>query len=252
MKRLLLAALAALVLTGCSAVTGLHKTSRNPYEQPLFYTRYLTAGNALDDQIRSTLVALHANPQSAPLHNQLGQLLAEKGFPKDAETEFERSVNEDKRFYPAWYNLALMRASRNDTMGALFAFDRVLHYKPGHSAALFQRGLMEEKRGDDDAAIADYAKAFLINHALLDVKINPQILDSKLVAFALIKAYPNEHTREAVLFQGMPAGYGQQGIAFAPPAPSPEPATDKIVTPAPAPTDPSRQTPAPKPTTPKP
>lgn len=247
MKRLLMTALAVLAMTGCSSVAKLHKSSGNPYTKPLFYARYLTPGNPLDDQIRATIVALQSSPNSAPLHNQLGQLLAQKGFPKDAETEFERAINADRGFYPAWYNIALIRAARNDTMGARFAFNRVLHYKPGHSAALFQRGLMEEKRGDDDAAIDDYAKAFLINHALLDVKINPQILDSRLVAFALIKAYPNEHKRESMLFQGTPTGYGQQGISFAPPAPSPQEPTDKIVTPAPAVTDPARQTPAPTP-----
>jgi tetratricopeptide (TPR) repeat protein len=238
MKRLFVMAFAALILAGCGASTRLHRTG-NPYGRPLFYAKYLTAGNPLDDQIRSALTALRNNPHSAPLHNQLGQLLSLKGFPKDAELEFERAVNEDRQFYPAWYNLALIRSARSDYMGARIAFGRVLHYKPGHSAALFQMGLMEERRGDNDAAIADYAKAFSINHALLDVKVNPQILDSKLVAYALIKAYPNEHTRESMLFQGTPAGYAQPGNTVSPPAPSPVAPTDKIVPPAapvPAPT----------------
>ncbi len=231
MKRLFVMAFAALVVAGCGASMRLHRTG-NPYQKRLFYAKYLTPGNPLDDQIQSTVDALRANPHSAPLHNQLGQLLAGKGFPKDAELEFERSVNADRRFYPAWYNLALMRSARGDSMGARIAFNRVLHYKPGHPAALFQRGLMEERRGDNDAAIADYAKAFSINHALLDVKVNPQILDSKLVAYALIKAYPNEHTRESLLFQGTPPGYGQPGNTAAPPAPSPVPPDGKIVPPA--------------------
>jgi tetratricopeptide (TPR) repeat protein len=236
MKRLFVMVFAALAITGCGMSTRLHRNTGNPYQRPLFYAKYLTPGNALDDQIRATVIALAANPKSAPLHNQLGQLLSDKGFPKDAELEFDRSVNADRHFYPAWYNLALMRSARNDYMGARIAFGRVLRYKPGHSAALFQMGLMEERRGDYDAAIDDYAKAFAINHALLDVKVNPQILDSRLVAYALIKAYPNEHTRQAMLFQGMPAGYGQAGITLAPPAPTPAPPTGKTVqTPPPAP-----------------
>ncbi len=245
MKRLFVMVFAALVVTGCGMSTRLHRNRNtgNTYQRPLFYAKYLTPGNPLDDRIRATVIALAADPQSAPLHNQLGQLLSEKGFPKDAELEFERSVNADRHFYPAWYNLALMRSARNDYTGARIAFGRVLHYKPGHSAALFQMGLMEERRGDYDAAIDDYAKAFSINHALLDVKVNPQILDSKLVAYALIKAYPNEHTRESMLFQGMPAGYGQPAVTLAPPAPSPVAPTDKIVPPA----APAGKAPAPTP-----
>jgi tetratricopeptide (TPR) repeat protein len=234
MKRLFVMAFAALILAGCGASVRLHHRTGNPYQRTLFYAKYLTPGNPLDDQISATVNGLRADPHSAPLHNQLGQLLSQKGFPKDAELEFERAVNEDRRFYPAWYNLALLRSARSDYAGARIAFGHVLHYKPGHSAALFQMGLMEERRGDYDAAIADYAKAFSINHALLDVKVNPQILDSKLVAYALIKAYPNEHTRESMLFQGTPAGYGQPGNKVPPPAPSPVAATDKT----PAPTKP--------------
>ncbi len=246
MRRLLFTAVAALVLAGCGTFLDPHK-DKNPYEKPPFYSKYLDRGNPLDQQIQAALDALRANPHSAPWHNQLGQLLAKKGFPKDAELEFERAVDADGHFYPAWYNLGLMRSARGDSLGARFAFNRTLHYKPGHAAALFQRARMEEIRGDNEAAIADYAKAFRINHALLDVKVNPEILDSKLVAYALIGGYPKEHEGEAQLFQGTPAGYGQQGIAVAPAAPSPVPATDKIVTPAAPVTDPSRQTPAPTP-----
>ena len=232
MKRILVITLAALTLTACGVSTRLHRSSSNPYARPLFYQRYLDPGNAFDQRIQATVNALKANPRSALLHNELGQLLAQKGFPKDAETEFERAVNSDRHFYAAWYNLGLLRAARGDYMGARIAFGRTIHFRPGHSQALFQLGLLEEQRGNRSDAVADYAKAFSINRSLLDVKTNPQILDSKLVAIALMKAYPNEHTREALLFQATPAGYGQQGIAVSPPAASPVAATDKIVTPA--------------------
>src|SRR6185436_12326297 len=130
-------------------------------------------------RIQRDIDALRATPNSATLHNDLGQLLIEKGFPKDAETEFERAVNADSHFYPAWYNLGLLRMSRGDTVGARVAFGQTVRHKPGHSAALFQLGLMEEQRGHSEAAIEAYAKAFAINHALLDVRVNPRILDSK-------------------------------------------------------------------------
>jgi tetratricopeptide (TPR) repeat protein len=215
MKRLLLLA-AAVALAACSSMT--HHDS-NPYANP-FYMKYLNTGAWVDGQITRTVNDLRANPRSASLHNTLGQLLIQKGFPKDAETEFERAVNADSHFYPGWYNLGLVRMSRGDLMGAHHAFSRTVHYKPGHSAALFQLGLMEEKRHHQSAAVDYYAKAFTINHALLDVRVNPRILDSKLVDIAMLKAYPKEHSRESMAFNPTPAGYVQEGLE----APMPVPA----------------------------
>lgn len=244
MKRTLVVA-AALLAAGCSLYNP--NRSKNPYDHP-FYSKYLNPqASTLDQQIQHDVEILRTDPKNAAVHNELGQLLSVKGFPKDAETEFERAVNADRHYYPAWYNLGLARESRSDYTGARIAFNRTLAYKPGHSAALFQEGLMEEQRGNFDAAVDLYARAIQINHSVLDVKMNPRVVDSKLMHLALLKAYPNEHSRESMLFQGNVAGYGTRNTAAEPPAPSPQPSAEKIVTPAPPLTDPSRQTPAPKP-----
>ena len=63
---------------------------------------------------------------------------------------------------------------------------------------------MEEKRSNTHGAVDYYAKAFSINRPLLDVRVNPRILDTKLVDLALIKRYPNEHARESMQFQPTP------------------------------------------------
>lgn len=207
MKRLLLLA-AAVVLASC---TSMKPHDASPYANP-FYMKYLNTGAWVDGQITRTVNELRANPRSASLHNTLGQLLIQKGFPKDAEVEFERAVNADSHFYPGWYNLGLVRMSRGDLVSAHHAFTRTIHYKPGHSAALFQLGLMEEKRNHQSEAVAYYAKAFTINHALLDVRVNPRILDSKLVDIALLKAYPNSHSRASMAFNPAPPGYVQEGL----------------------------------------
>ncbi|HET7710968.1 MAG TPA: tetratricopeptide repeat protein [Thermoanaerobaculia bacterium] len=245
MRRLLIPAIALLALTSCETF----RSNGNPYQKPLFYERYLDSNRTLDQEIRSTIEALRADPDSPVLHNQLGMLLAGKGFPKDAEVEFERAINEDGRFYPAWYNLGLLRASRGDHFGARRAFGRTIRYKPGHAAALFQLGLLEEERKNSDRAIAYYAKALKINRALLDVHVNPRVLDSRLVHLALIEAYPDDHARTAIQFQ--PAG---DYVAPKPPqdAPSPQPNAQEIVPPAAPLTDPARQTPAPTPAAPAP
>src|SRR5215212_4205784 len=225
MMNRLLALTATLALAACSHLP--HRNS-NPYDNP-FYAKYLSTGSALDAQINSTLEGLRANPNSPQLHNDLGRLLVAKGFPRDAEREFERSVNADRRFWPAWYNLGLVRAAHGDTPGARRAFSRTVSLKPGHSSALFQLGLIEEQRGDNDEAISLYAKAFGIDHTLLSVQSNPRILDSKLVPLALLKLYPKQHTKQSMQFQRTPAGYREPKASE---APSPQPAAEQIVPPA--------------------
>lgn len=245
MKRLLSLAAAALALAGCSSM---HHNGKNPYEKPLFVEKYLDpAHSELDAQIARNIDALRALPDSAALHNQLGQLLVQKGFPKDAEREFERAVDADGHFYPAWYNLGLLRMARGNYAGANVAFRKTVREKPGHSQALFQLGLMEEQRGHTDAAVGYYAKAFSINHTLLDVRTNPRILDSKLIDLALLELYPKEHARGSMRFIGTPPNYVQQGLETSSPAPSPQAAASQIVTPSAPVTDPAKQTPAPKP-----
>src|SRR6185369_7208160 len=104
---------AACVLAACSAFKS-HHNNGNPYEKPIFVSRYLNPSNPQDQQIQRTIDALRANPRSPVLHNELGTELADKGFPRDAEKEFERAVDADYRYFPAWYNLGLLRAARGD------------------------------------------------------------------------------------------------------------------------------------------
>lgn len=240
MKRILIAA-AALALASCSLI---NRTS-NPYEKDPFYARYLIEGNADDMRIAQLIDELRADPGAAPLHNELGSLLAQKGFPKDAEREFERAVNSDSDFYPAWYNLGQVRASRGDHSGARRALFRTIALKSGHAQALFELGLMAEKAGDSDEAIAYYAKAFRHNHELLDVRVNPKILDSKLEHLALLRLYPDEHERQAMSFQATPAGYARPEPQRQE-APSPEAPAQDIIPPAAPVTDPGTQPPPPR------
>lgn len=234
MKRLLpIVTLAALV----AASSALARQAKNPYENP-FYAKYLNTGSALDAQIQRTLDALRQTPESAPLHNQLGSLLVQKGFPHDAEREFERSVDADRHYYAGWYNLGLVRAANGDRIGARRAFYRTIDLKPGHAAALFQLGLIEEQRQNIDRAMHFYAKAYSINPALLDVDVNPRILDSHLTDAALLQAYSQAHARGSMQFQGAPVAVRER---TAPEAPSPQAAPRNVVTPGAPVTDPSMQ-----------
>ena len=235
MKRLLLILATALAVTACAS------RPDNPYEKAPFYAQFLNTGSTVDQRITQTLAGLRANPDSPVLHNELGQLLVAKGFPADAEREFERAINSDSRFYPAWYNLGLVRATNGDDTGATRAFHRTARLKKGHPEALFQLGLIEEKRGDTDQAIAYYAKAFKHNRAMLDVRYNPQILDSKLVYLVLIDTYPRIHARDAGRFDVTPPGYVEPKQE----SPSSQAPAKDIIPPVAPVTDPATQTPPP-------
>lgn len=234
MKRLLILAVAVLAVTASTtACAGLQNLGSDdkPYENP-FYAKYLNTGSSLDAAITRTLEQLRENPNSAELHNTLGALLLDKGFPKDAEREFERAVDANKNYYQAWYNLGMVRAAHGDELGARRAFRHTVDAKPGHAQALFQLGLVEEKNQHLDRAVHYYAKAFTINPALMRVDANPRILDSKLTHMALLKMYKTEHSRRSMQLQGTVTG-NAPAAATPPPAPSPQPAAKDIVTPAP-------------------
>jgi tetratricopeptide (TPR) repeat protein len=206
MIRTLAIAAVTIAAFGCSLLPQ-RDASENPYETAPFYGKYLNTGTALDTQIQQRLDALRADPNSAPLHNELGALLVQKGFPKDAIVEFERSVDADRKFYPAWYNLGMLHAAQGHAHGARRALAKTVDLKPGHPHALFQLGLIEEKSGDNERAVELYAKAFRHNPAMMDVRYNPHILDSRLVHLAMLKLYPTEQARRAIQFHGAPAGY---------------------------------------------
>jgi len=239
-----LATIAALALAGCASMHNVdfHR-NENVYEKPQFYQRYLNPNDPFDQRIQRTVDAVRANPNSATLHNDLGQLLVLRGFTNDAEKEFGRAIRADGAFYPAYYNRAQIRAGQGDFFGARQDYLATVRHKPGHSEALFQLGLMEEQHQNDDAAINYYAKAIAINHQLLDVRVNPRVLDSKLMPLALIKAYAKSHAHDAVQLSGTPPLYNQPVAQQ--PAVSPQPTAAQIVTPAPPVTDPGVQKPKP-------
>ena len=243
MKKLLLTA-AVLALASCASIHNLdlHRDD-NPYDNSLFYQRYLNPNDPFDQRIQRTVDALRANPKSASLHNELGQLLVFKGFPNDAEKEFGRAIRADRNFYPAYYNRAQLRAGQGDFFGARQDYLTTVRQKPGHAEALFQLGLMEEQHQNEEQAIKYYAKAITINHSLLDVRVNPRVLDSKLMPIALLKAYPKSHARDAIQLSGAPPAY--TSAPQQQPAPSPQPTATQIVTPAPPVTDPGVQKPKP-------
>lgn len=224
----------AVFSAGCTAYLA-DRFHGDPYEDP-FWEKYLNPAEPLDRRITDILDDIRSKGPNPALQNELGALLVEKGFPKDAEQEFRRAIREDARYYPAFYNLALSRQARGDDAGARRALRRTLQVKPGHAAAHFQLGLSYEEEGLIESALEQYEKAYRINEALLDPSVNPRILDTELVDLALLRIYPSEHVIRSLTFEKQP--YFPERTEATEPAPSDVPEPEEIVTPTPPPTDP--------------
>lgn len=234
MKQILAIAAIALTTAGCTTIRGAFDRDENPYAEAPFYAKYLNTGTNLDAQIQRRIDQLRTDPDNAALHNELGTLLVQKGFPKDAAVEFERAVDADKRYYQAWYNLGTIRSMNGDQNGARAALARTVDLKPGHPQALFHLGLIEEELGNRERAVSLYAKAFKHNPAMFDVRVNPRVIDSRLVHLALIELYQQAHAQRALKFE----------TGTAPTMPK-DPATDAAMAAESAKTTPTTTAPAP-------
>jgi tetratricopeptide (TPR) repeat protein len=220
----------------------------NPYAQSPFYTRYLNSSNPADQQILLLIDILRENQRNAAAHNELGSLLASKGFPNDAEREFLRAIAADGDFYPAWYNLALIKEGQGEVGGAIKALRQTLDLKRGHAEAHFQLGVIYEEMGKNRDAIHHYAQAIRFNRAVLDLKRNPRLVDAKLIDLALLELYPTEHARRILRPQSAPPDYVPPGAMPEPQrAPSEQPTATEIVTPSQPVTEPSQQPAPPNP-----
>ena len=59
------------------------RSDKKPTPEP-FYQKYLVAGDPLDDKIVEQEQRVAASPDDASLHNDLGNLLAQRRFPAEA------------------------------------------------------------------------------------------------------------------------------------------------------------------------
>jgi Tfp pilus assembly protein PilF len=227
-----------LVLTSCASweESKRRKQERESYANP-FYLKYLNEGDKLDQEIMARIEILRADPTSPTTHNELGALLFERRFPKDARYEFERALHFDKRFYSARYNLAILEISEGNTARASRLLKEVVDQKPGHAEAHFTLGLLYEKNGRTSAAIDHYAQAYTIDPDMLKYKRNPRLVETELVTATLLVLYPEMSARKSTQFLPAPDGY----VAPTPKKDKsePEPAPPAAAPPATAPPPPA-------------
>jgi tetratricopeptide (TPR) repeat protein len=146
-----------------------------------FYRSYLIVGNPLDDKIRDQEKRVEADPNSAPLRNDFGNLLAARRFPGDARKQYAMAMKLDKRSFLAAYNLGLLEETEGNAGAAISAYRESIKRKPGFPPSHFRIGRLYERRGSTGEAIEHYAKALRIDASMRDPRRNPLVADTRLL-----------------------------------------------------------------------
>ncbi len=211
------------------------------------FERHLSPDRPEDQAILNYLTLAEQGQATSNDLAELGVLLADKGFPKDAERYLEEAVEADGENVEALYRLGLVRQRMGKEGSAIRCYRKVVNLRPGHAYASFMLALAEEKRGRRDAAIYHYAKSYRHLPALANPRFNPLVIDSQLqdeaqllryrrdVAAASIDVPPVDLAAVRAMMQALPE--------TEPEAPTPLPTPEAMATPQPTP---PRKEPPPK------
>jgi tetratricopeptide (TPR) repeat protein len=172
-----------------SAQKGDSKSTETPKKEP-FYRRYLIAGNPLDEKIREQEKLVEAEPSSAARHNDFGNLLALRRFPRQAREQYEIAMKLDKNNYLAPYNMGIVFETEGNVSQAIRAYERAVDRNRGFPPGLFRLGRLYESRGWDARAIEVYAKALRIDGEMRDPRHNPLVVGTRLLDRASLSNYP--------------------------------------------------------------
>jgi hypothetical protein len=146
-----------------------------------FYRRFLIPGNPLDEKILEQEKRVQANPQSAALHNDFGNLLAQRRFPKEAREQYLIAMKLDKKNYLAPYNLGIVYETEGKISSAISAYEKSADINRGFPPSLFRLGRLLERRGLTTRAIDAYARALRIDASMRDPRRNPLVVDTRLL-----------------------------------------------------------------------
>jgi tetratricopeptide (TPR) repeat protein len=166
-------------------------------EEP-FYRRYLIPGNALDDRIREQERRVQADPSSATLRNDFGNLLAARRFPKEAREQYEIAMKLDKSNFIAPYNLGMVYETEGKISEAISAYEKSVDRNRGFPPARFRLGRLYERRGRANQAVAQYARALEIDPGMRDVRRNPLVADTRLLDRVSLFNYEKDIARASL------------------------------------------------------
>lgn len=157
-----------------------------------FYEIYLSNADALDREIEDLTAKVRDHPSDAGLRNDLGNLLARRGFAKEAADQYQKAAKLDPTFYLADYNEGLLWEKEGKDSSAIKAYERSIKRKPGFPLSRFHLGFLLEKAGRTEDAVREYAKALRIDPSLRWPSRNPLAVQTRLLYRASIVNYPRD------------------------------------------------------------
>jgi len=175
--------------------------ARDPKSGEPFYRRFLAAGNPIDDRILEYEKRLAASPDSPELHNDFGNLLAMRRFPKEAREQYEIAMKLDKKNFMAPYNMGIVYETEGKTRRAISAYEKSVDRNRGFPPSRFRLGRLYEQTGRNEAAIEQYAKALEIDPGMRDVRRNPLVVDTRLLGRVSVANYSKDMARAGLRSQ---------------------------------------------------
>jgi tetratricopeptide (TPR) repeat protein len=157
-----------------------------------FYRHYLIAGDPLDERILAQEKRVDADPGSAALRNDFGNLLAARRFPADARVQYKTAMDLDKKYFLAPYNLGLLEETEGHAGAAISAYQESIKRKPGFPPSHFRLARLYERRGSTDLAIEHYARSLRIDRSMRDPRRNPLVADTQLLDRVSLSNYDRD------------------------------------------------------------
>ena len=170
-------------------------SAKNEKEKPAFFHQFLIPGDSLDEKLLAQEKRVEEDPDSAPLRNDFGNLLAERRFPKEAREQYRKALKLDREFFLPAYNLGLMEETEGRLGAAVSAYREAIHRRRGFPPAHFRLGRVYEQQGRNELAVEEYAKAIRIDGGLRDPRRNPLVVDSRLMDRASLVNYSRDVAR---------------------------------------------------------
>jgi tetratricopeptide (TPR) repeat protein len=155
----------------------------------MVFERFLSPDRPADRAIMSYMALEKAGKATSTDLANLGVLILEKGFPRDAEHYLRAALKLDGDNYEAAYRLGLVLQRQGHDLKAMRYYKRTLKARPGYAQARFMLALAEERCGRRDTAIHDYVRAYRHAPDLANPDLNPLVYDSRLQTEAALESY---------------------------------------------------------------
>ena len=128
--------------------------------KPPVYVHWLVPGDPGDETIREYWERSRRGELSPAGLVDLGTMLFERGYPKDALEMYREALHRDKTLYEAWFRVGVVEHRAREYEDARHAYQKCLDLMSGHGWCNFYLGLLEEQTGHPSKALEHFEKAY--------------------------------------------------------------------------------------------